>query len=75
MIQVSVEVREGDTPFVVSVQAKSIDLAVSTIEERHPGRDVKVVFPIDPEEFFLGGSEKPGGNGSRRDGLVPDRVG
>ena len=60
MIKVSVEVREGDTPFVVSVQAESIDLAVSTIEERHPDRDVRVVFPIDPEEFFLGGSEKTG---------------
>ena len=74
MIQVCVEVREGDAPFTVAVQAESIGRAVSTIEERHPGRDVRVVFPIDPEEFFLGGSEKTGGNGSGRIGLVPDRV-
>ena len=60
MIQVSVEVREGGAPFRVAVQAESISMAVSTIEERHPGRDVRVVFPIDPEEYFLGGSEKPG---------------
>ena len=60
MIQVSLEVREGDAPFRVAVQAESIGLAVSTIEERHPGGDVRVVFPIDPEEFFLGGSEKTG---------------
>ncbi len=53
MIQVSVEVREGDAPFRVAVQAESIGLAVSTIERHHPGSDVRVVFPIDPEEFFL----------------------
>ena len=60
MIQVSVEVREGGAPFRVAVQAESIGLAVSAIEERHPGSDLRVVFPIDPEEYFLGGSEKPG---------------
>ena len=54
MIQVSVEVREGDAPFRVAVQAESIGLAVSTIEGHHPGSDVRVVFPINPEEFFLG---------------------
>jgi hypothetical protein len=52
MIKVSVEVREGATPFRVAVQAQSISQAVSIIEGRHPGRDVRVVFPIDPERFF-----------------------
>ena len=74
MIQVSVEVREGAVPFRVAVQAESIGRAVSVIEGRHPGREVRVVFPIDPEEFFLGGSEKTGGNGSGRMKLVSDRV-
>ena len=60
MIQVSLEVREGDAPFRVAVQAESIGLAVSIVEGRHPGRNVRVVFPIDPEDFFLGGSEKTG---------------
>ncbi len=58
MIKVSVEVREGAAPFRVAVQAETIGLAVSIVEGRHPGRDVRVVFPIDPEDFFLGGSEK-----------------
>ena len=53
MIQVSVEVREGDAPFRVAVQAESIGLAVSTIEGHHPGSDVRGVFPIHPEGFFL----------------------
>ena len=74
MIQVSLEVREGDAPFRVAVQAESIGLAVSAIEERHPGGDVRVVFPIDPEEFFRGGSEKNGVEGGGRMGPVPDRV-
>jgi hypothetical protein len=75
MIQVCVEVRKGDVPFRVAVQAASIGLAISTIEELHPGRDVRVVFPIDPEEFFHGASEKTEENGGRRTGLVPGRVG
>src|SRR5918998_6912977 len=60
MIQVSVEVREGDVPFRVAVQAESIGMAVSIVEERHPGSDLRVVFPIDPEEYFIDGSERPG---------------
>ena len=53
MIKVSVEVREGAAPFTMEVRAESITRAVSTIERRHPGRAVRVVFPIDPEEFFV----------------------
>ncbi len=77
MIKVSVEVREGAAPFRVAVQAESIGRAVSIMEGHYPGRDVRVVFPIDPEEFFPRSSEKTGGNGvegSGRIGLVPDRV-
>ena len=53
MIKVSVEVREGAARFRVAVQAESISQAVGSIEERHPGRTVQVVFPIDPGEFFV----------------------
>ncbi len=60
MIQISVEVREGGAPFRVAVQAESIGTAVGIVEERHPGSDLRVVFPIDPEEYFLEGSERPG---------------
>jgi hypothetical protein len=51
----------------VEVCAQSISQAVGSIEERHPGRKVQVVFPIDPEEFFDGGypQEAVQGNGSR----------
>jgi hypothetical protein len=77
MIRISVEVREGADPFRVAVQAESIGRAVSIMERHHPCRDVRVVFPIDAEEFFLESAKKTEGNrvkGDDRTGLVPDRV-
>jgi hypothetical protein len=65
MIKVSMEVREGAALFRVAVQAESISRAVSIVKGRHPGRDVRVVFPIDPEGFFLGGSKKTAGRSLR----------
>jgi hypothetical protein len=60
MIRVFVEVREGADPLRVEVRAESISQSVGSIEERHPGRKVQVVFPIDPEEFFVGGAQETG---------------
>jgi hypothetical protein len=46
------------------VQAESIREAVSITRERYPGRDVRIIFPIDAEDFFI---ESPAdGNGSAR---------
>jgi hypothetical protein len=53
MIRVCVDVHEEAAPLRVEVRAESISQAVGSIEERHPGRTVQVVFPIDPEEFFV----------------------
>ena len=61
MIKVSMEVREGATFSRVAVQADTISQAVSLTKGCHPGRDVRVVFPIDPEGFFLGGAKKTEG--------------
>jgi hypothetical protein len=58
MIKVSVEVREGAARFRVAVQAESINQAVSIVKGEHPDRDVRVVFPIDPERYFPGGPQK-----------------
>ena len=38
----------------VQVQAMSIRVAVELVEKRYPGDAVQVVFPISPEEFFMG---------------------
>ncbi len=54
MVRVHVEVREGDDLREVTVYADSISQAVGQARERFPGRAVRVVFPIDGEEFFGG---------------------
>ncbi len=65
MIRVFVEVTEETAPLRVEVRAESISQAVGTIEELHPGRTVQVVFPIDPEEFFVEGPQDPGQDRTR----------
>ena len=54
MVKISVEVTSGATRFRVAVQAESIRRALEIVQGQNPGRDVGVVFPIDPEMFFLG---------------------
>ena len=74
MIKVSLEVREGDAPVEVAVYADTISQAVGIARERFPGRDVRVVFPIDGEQFF-GWAEGDGARDSTQTELVPDRAG
>ena len=64
MIRVAMEVREGATLLRETVSAESVRQAVSLTRERYPGGDVRVVFPISPEDFFL---EDP-----KETGLPPD---
>jgi hypothetical protein len=61
MIKVSMEVREGAALSRATVQAESISEAVSITRGRYPGRDVRVIFPIDAEDFFIEGPVE--GNG------------
>ena len=75
MVRVSVEVHEGDDLFEVAVYADTISQAVSKARNRFPGHAVRVVFPIDGEEFFGGGGTE--GSGTEDGGqprLLPDRV-
>ena len=64
MIRVSMEVREGAALSTATVQAESIREAVSITKGRYPGREVRVMFPIDAEEFFIEGPAE--GNGWAR---------
>jgi hypothetical protein len=68
MIRVSMQVREGAARSRATVQAESIREAVSITRGRYPGRDVRVIFPIDPEEFFI--EDAAEGNGRRRLSMV-----
>ena len=65
MIRVAVEVREGAASLRETVSADSVSRAVSSVRERYPGRDVRVVFPIDSEEFFVGGPKEAAAATSR----------
>jgi hypothetical protein len=53
MVRISVEVRSGTARFRVGVQAQSIRKALSVVGGRYPHGVVEVVFPIEPEGFFV----------------------
>jgi hypothetical protein len=64
MIRVSMEVREETALSRATVQAESIREAVNITRRRYPGRDVRVIFSIDPETFFI--EDPADGNGCAR---------
>jgi hypothetical protein len=53
MIRVTVEIREGVLTYRVRVTAPSIERALRIFGGGKPGRRVRLVFPIDPEVFFV----------------------
>jgi hypothetical protein len=53
MIQVTVEIRAGALTYRVRVTAPSIERALEIAGEGKPGRRVRLLFPIDPEVFFV----------------------
>jgi hypothetical protein len=53
MVKVSIEVHDGTACFVVTIEAQSIQQALSTVAARHPSSVTRVKFPIDPESFFV----------------------
>ena len=53
MIRVTVEVIDGATPLTIAVEGKSLLDAIAAAKERYLGADVRVVFPIGSEEFFV----------------------
>ena len=53
MICVTVEIREGALTHRARVTAPSIECALKIVGVGKPGRRVRLVFPIDPEAFFV----------------------
>jgi hypothetical protein len=39
--------------FRATVWAQSIERALSAVKARYPGGEVRVIFPIEPEAFFV----------------------
>jgi hypothetical protein len=60
MVKVSVEVRSGTARFRVGVQARSIKKALSLVGATYPRGEIGVVFPLEPEGFFVDGPAKTG---------------
>ena len=53
MIRVTVEIREGALTHRTRVTAPSIERALKIAGGGKPSRKVSLVFPIDPEAFFV----------------------
>ena len=58
MISVTVKIREGALTHRTRVTAPSIERALKIAGGGKPGRRVRLVFPIEPEAFFV--TEVPG---------------
>ena len=54
MIKISIEVKSGTARFKLALQAESIERAMELAKSYNPGSKCTVVFPIDPEAFFVG---------------------
>ena len=56
MIRVCIEVdRATDSPTTLYVRAGSIMRALEVAGEQNPGCTLNVVFPLDPDSFFVRG--------------------
>jgi hypothetical protein len=58
MIRVTVEIREGALTHRAQVTAPSIERALDMAGGGKPARRARLVFPIEPEAFFV--AEVPG---------------
>jgi len=53
MVKVSIEVRNGTARFIVGLQARNIQQALSIAQTRYHAKVATVKFPIEPEGFFV----------------------
>jgi hypothetical protein len=61
MIKISIELRSGAARYKVALLAESIEGALEMVKRYNPGKECKVVFPIDSEVFFVGDDLGRGG--------------
>jgi hypothetical protein len=54
MMKIAIEVRSSAARFKVALLAESIEGALEMAKRYNPGKEeCKVVFPIDPQSFFV----------------------
>jgi hypothetical protein len=61
MKKIAIEVRSSAARFKVALLAESIEGALEIARRYNPGKECRVVFPIDPESFFVGDDLERGG--------------
>ena len=61
MVKIAIEVRSSATRYKVALVAESIEGALEIAKRYNPGKECRVVFPIDPEGFFVGDDLGRGG--------------
>lgn len=54
LICVTVEILERGTSQRARISAPGIARALEVAGDGKPGREVRILFPIDPEAFFIG---------------------
>ena len=54
MIKIFIEVRSSAARFKVTLLAESIEGALEMAHRYNPGKECKVVFPVEAEVFFVG---------------------
>ncbi len=60
MVSVTFDIKEKAVNRRVRITAASIERALELAGEGKPGKEVCMVFPIDPEAFFVGSGASPG---------------
>ena len=58
MIKVRIEVRNVTGSFTVAVRAENLPRATRIARDLYPGSAVRVVFPIEPDGFFVVGPHR-----------------
>lgn len=53
MVRVKIEVSDSTTRLLVVVLAGSIEQAVDYVKDQYAGWQVRVLFPLDSEDFFV----------------------
>jgi hypothetical protein len=61
MLKITIEVRSSAARFKVGVVAESIGGALEMTKRYNPAKECKVVFPINPQSFFVGDDLERGG--------------
>lgn len=56
MIRALVQIKDKTSAFSLTVYAENLRRAVEVAADRYPDYEVSVLFPLDPEVFFVEGS-------------------